>query len=85
MLRAVIVVPSLEHGPRRDPSRPRLAPRNAWAVPTQQYVVPGGKPLNVARFLGAMGVPCRLVVLADAALAAETRRSSRRACRPSCS
>ncbi len=37
----------------------------------RQFVLPGGKPLNVARFLGAMGIPCRLVVLADAVLAAE--------------
>ena len=73
MLRAVIVVPSL------NTARDVILGVSGWrrgAVgrADKQYVVPGGKPLNVARFLGAMGVPCRLVVLADAALAAETAR-----------
>jgi tagatose 6-phosphate kinase len=73
MLRAVIVVPSL------NTARDVILGASGWrrgAVgrADKQYVVPGGKPLNVARFLGAMGVPCRLIVLADAALAAETAR-----------
>jgi len=69
----VIVVPSL------NTVRDFILGASRWRRGTvtradQQYLVPGGKPLNVARFLGAMGVPCRLVVLADAALAAETAR-----------
>jgi fructose-1-phosphate kinase PfkB-like protein len=32
-------------------------------------VTAGGKPLNVARFLGAMGIECTLVLVADRALA----------------
>jgi fructose-1-phosphate kinase PfkB-like protein len=35
----------------------------------RQQVVPGGKAVNVARNCGRMGVPTRLVVLADAQLA----------------
>jgi 1-phosphofructokinase len=66
----MIVIPSL------NTSRDVIAEAAGWrrgtvSRATRQIVVPGGKPLNVARFLGAMGVPCRLVVLADAALAAE--------------
>jgi tagatose 6-phosphate kinase len=73
MLRAVIVVPSL------NTARDVILGASRWrrggvGRAEQQHVVPGGKPLNVARFLGAMGVPCRLVVLADAALAAETAK-----------
>jgi 1-phosphofructokinase len=73
MLRAVIVVPSL------NTARDVILGASSWRRGSvgraqQQYVVPGGKPINVARFLGAMGVPCRLVVLADAGLAAETAR-----------
>jgi tagatose 6-phosphate kinase len=73
MLRAMIVVPSL------NTARDVILGSSGWrrgrvGRSEQQYLVPGGKPLNVARFLGAMGVPCRLVVLGDAALAAETAR-----------
>jgi fructose-1-phosphate kinase PfkB-like protein len=70
---AVIVVPSL------NTARDVILGASGWhrgAVgrADKQYVVPGGKPLNVARFLGAMGVPCLLIALADTALAAETAR-----------
>jgi len=66
----MIVIPSL------NTSRDVILEAPGWrrgtvSRATRQVVVPGGKPLNVARFLGVMGVPCRLVILADAALAAE--------------
>jgi tagatose 6-phosphate kinase len=73
MLRAVIVVPSLTTARDVIVGAPHWR-RGSVARAEHQYLVPGGKPLNVARFLGAMGVPCRLVFLADAALAAETAR-----------
>ena len=66
----MIVIPSL--GTSRDVILD--APgwrRGAVGRAERQFVLPGGKPLNVARFLGAMGVPCRLVLLADAALATD--------------
>lgn len=52
-----------------------LAPgwrRGAVLQVERQLVLPGGKPLNVARFLGAMGIPSRLVLLADGPIAAQT-------------
>jgi len=67
----VIVIPSL------NTSRDVIVLASGWRRGAVQraeraLVRPGGKPLNVARFLGVMGVPCRLVVLADALLADET-------------
>ena len=67
----MIVIPSL------NTSRDVIVLASGWRRGAVQraeraLVRPGGKPLNVARFLGVMGVPCRLVVLADALLADET-------------
>jgi fructose-1-phosphate kinase PfkB-like protein len=41
---------------------------------TRTEVTPGGKPLNVARDCALMGIPVRLVLLADAEVASEVSR-----------
>lgn len=66
----MIVIPSLNTSRDVILEAPRWR-RGRVERAVSQVVVPGGKPLNVARFLGAMGVPCRLVLLADGPLAAE--------------
>jgi fructose-1-phosphate kinase PfkB-like protein len=63
----VIVIPSLAT------SRDVIVHAPAWVAGVvnraeRVIVTPGGKPLNVARFLGAMGVDAALVVAADASL-----------------
>jgi 1-phosphofructokinase len=66
----VIVIPSLNTA---HDIVALVTQMDVGAVVRAQQVTsaPGGKPVNLARFLGSAEVPCRLVALLDAATAAE--------------
>jgi fructose-1-phosphate kinase PfkB-like protein len=66
----MIVIPSLNTARDVIALVPTMVPGSVLRA-ERVVVAPGGKPLNVARFLGSAGVPCRLVAVADATTVAE--------------